>query len=823
MPAPPSYQLSKTFSSGSANSTAKASIGYVANSTAATFTLAPGTGVTQSDPGNAAYPGDSMLRINFDGWFKATSPSFGPPATGYVSVAVGGIVGAGGSAKFTGQVNFVQTDGVTALRPQVNFSKTFTSAGSFAQTFTSSAGLSPLTIASGSQFRVKGFFEFRASNHAQPSQILPLDMDFGGAPPTATWYASGDGAWGSATNWAPPAGSFFEDLGLTPYSEPEISVTTNSLATFDPYGPSVPTVPNGPGERARFTSLTSGDRTITLNSLVTIGALDFNAKGNLNFVPGNGTAGFLMDTDGGGNAAIVNRNLTGGRTTKLNTKVVLNNDLDVETDGGYTPGDPNRSPKTNIQFNKSISGNSAVNKHGEGNAFLNATNTYTGGTNINGGKLHANVPGSLGTGNVSVDDAQLNYNARHAASNNAFIDAFNGAQIDLGVTPAADENFFVSGNSAVSGNSPALGSLTVQPIGEESDFAAAIATNHWPDDDEDHHHHSNGGGGATVALAPGAMIAHETFDTGKKGNPANLGNVPLYIFGIAANFNRPSDARGITIGSNSNSPWIGFGSDRTERIFGSSPMYSADQIKVKGSADLVSLHETLWLNARLTSVGTNSQINKIGKGSVALESSRNDFRGEVNVYEGSLLVDSALPAVQRVNVWYGANLGGKGKIGGPVFVNDGASISPGGIRANDRAGRLSVDTLTLADTSNLNFDLDKPGVVDCGINDLISVSGDLVLDGVLNVTDLGNFDTGVYTLFKFGGDLTDDGLNLGTLPTSQFSYFITTTSHSVLLNVSSVSPALPVAAVLVPEPGTMSLLLGSFGATMLARRRRSRC
>jgi autotransporter-associated beta strand protein len=500
---------------------------------------------------------------------------------------------------------------------------------------------------------------------------------------------------------------------------------------------------------------------------------------------------------------------------------MLNNDLDVETDGSYTPGDPRQSPKTNIQFNKGISGDAGVNKNGEGNAFFNAANTYTGGTNINGGKLHANVPGSLGTGNVFVDDAQLNYNAKHAASNSAFIDAFNGAQIDLGVTPAADENFFVSGNSAVSGNSSALGSLTAQPIGEETDFAAAAATDRM--DDFDHFHHPKGGsGGATLALAPGAMIAHETFDIGKKGNPANLGNDPLYIFGIADDFDRPSDARGITIGSNSNSPWIGFGSDRTERIFGSSPMYSADQIKVKGSADLVSLHETLWLNAKLTSVGTNSQINKIGKGTVALESCRNDFRGEVNVYEGSLIVDSALPAVQRVNVWDGANLGGKGKIGGPVFVNDGASISPGGIRSTDRAGRLSVDTLTLADTSNLNFDLDNPGVVDHGVNDLISVSGDLVLDGVLNVTDLGDFDTGVYTLFKFGGDLTDNGLNLGILPTSEFSYSITTTSNSVLLNVAPMSPVLPVAAVLVPEPGTMSLLLGSFSAAMLARRRRSR-
>src|SRR5262245_42748915 len=65
MPAPPSYQISQTFTLGNSSSTAKGSIGYVVNPTTATFTLAPGTGVTQNDPGNANYPGNSLLRVDF--------------------------------------------------------------------------------------------------------------------------------------------------------------------------------------------------------------------------------------------------------------------------------------------------------------------------------------------------------------------------------------------------------------------------------------------------------------------------------------------------------------------------------------------------------------------------------------------------------------------------------------------------------------------------------------------------------------------------------------------------------------------------------------
>src|SRR5436190_12586270 len=51
------WQLENTFRSGSSSSYAAGSIGSVTNSTTASFNLAPGTGVSQTDPAPSQYPG----------------------------------------------------------------------------------------------------------------------------------------------------------------------------------------------------------------------------------------------------------------------------------------------------------------------------------------------------------------------------------------------------------------------------------------------------------------------------------------------------------------------------------------------------------------------------------------------------------------------------------------------------------------------------------------------------------------------------------------------------------------------------------------------
>lgn len=816
-----SFQINQSFTQGSASSTATGAIGYVVNSTTATFTLKAGTGVTQSDPGNAQYTGDSLLRVDFTGYFKATSPSFGPVATGYVSVAVGGTVGAGGNAKFIGQVNFRDANTNTLLRPTVNFNQTFSTAGPFAQTFTSSSLLNPTSYATNSLIKVQGFFEFRAANCGRPSQIVPLDIEFGGAPPTATWYLNANGNWNDPRSWTAPQGSFIEDLGAPQppfpddqYGDGEIFgdvlKTQFPLSQQNPpdYGGdyslrSIPEIPNGVGQRARFASFARRHRIVTLDADVVLGALDIDTAGFLTFKSRNRSA-FYFDTESG-NASITARNVRGGAGAKFDAPLVLRDTLELLSDGDYVPGGKFSESTALMLFNSPITGDGGIEKYGQGEVSLNVRNNYVGGTLIAGGKLNANAPGSLGQGWVLADNGQLNYNAHHAAQAGVAVQARNGGQIDLGVVPRSSEQFIIEELAAISGNAAELGALTIQPpvplhIG-------------WPAPN----------GGANLQLRSGAMIAHESWDTGIRGNPRNLGNLPQYIFGIAADFMGKS--RSITIGSESGSPWSGFGSDRTERTFGSNPWTRNEKLYVKGTADLVSLNQTLFLNAKIISEGQNAQLNKKGAGAVAINNMSNEFFGGIDVQSGQLLVNGNLRGVTGVVVQPGATLGGLGTIGGPVTVHEGGQINPGGNRPGELVGTLTTGPLSLLGGNSLRFDFLDPDHYD-----RLVVLGDLDMQSLnyFDIHDLGNFGPGSYRLIEYTGSLIDPDPDLfvGFSPDGwqMFNYQIEVVSNAIVLNVSAWNTvvSLPDHVTAVPEPSLAGVLLGTAGL-MIRRRRPGRC
>src|SRR5688500_7651987 len=109
----PAYHISKMFTSGSASTQSFGSIGHVTNSTTASFVLKPGTGVSQNDPTNA-FPGASSLKLNIDTVWNVGSGGFGPLATGFISLGVGGVVGDGGYSKVQADLSFTDpTTGAT--------------------------------------------------------------------------------------------------------------------------------------------------------------------------------------------------------------------------------------------------------------------------------------------------------------------------------------------------------------------------------------------------------------------------------------------------------------------------------------------------------------------------------------------------------------------------------------------------------------------------------------------------------------------------------------------------------------------------------------
>ncbi len=770
-----SYQLNQSFSLGSATSVAKGSIGYVVNPTTATFTLAPGTGVTQSDP-NGDYPGYSRMRIDFDGVFNTTAPSFGPVATGYVSIAVGGNVGAGGSTQFIGQVKFLDASTGTLLRSIVNFNETFSSAGAFAKTFTSSALLGGGTIPTGKNVRVQGLFEFRASNHDGPSEILPFDVDLGGAPPTAT-FAGGDfPQWNNPDTWR--AQGDVEDPDQT-----------------------IPVIPDGPGQRARFVgnpaNVAGG---IVLDKTITLGTLDLDSKDDFTFDAGNDGANILNMQNtpdvlifasrngvapSTNNAVIHVRNTSGTNRKLFNTAIEMNDDLDLVVDGSYF-GPDSPTTEASVELNGSLftfgGAGKTLNKLGEGVAELNDDNGHNG-TNVKGGQLLANVRGSLGTGSVNVENALLAYNAAQAAAETAQVLLNDGGQLDLGITPGANEHFVVGPNAAISGTGAQLTALS-----------------------------ANRGG--NLEIAPGAMISHKgttlsLFDN----NPQGLGTTPLFVYGISSDIpSNPNTPAVVEVGTGANSPWIGFGSDRFDRVFGSDPASGLDKIVILGDGQIRSLARTLTLNAALESGAAGSALTKLGGGALRLNNVRNVFRGAVYLQEGALVVNGLLDDVEKLEVHPTTLLGGLGRINGPVIFSGNSIVAPGDNTMAGHVGTLRTGRLTLADESLLLFDLGAPDETAEGQKDLLIVDGDLDLDGILQVVDLGNFGIGQYILMQASGLITDHDVKFGNLP-QEFEYFISIESlnrapagGSVILNV-------------VPEPATLGLL-GLLAPAMLMRRRR---
>ncbi|OOZ41091.1 hypothetical protein BOW53_04995 [Solemya pervernicosa gill symbiont] len=130
-------------------------------------------------------------------------------------------------------------------------------------------------------------------------------------------------------------------------------------------------------------------------------------------------------------------------------------------------------------------------------------------------------------------------------------------------------------------------------------------------------------------------------------------------------------------------------------------------------------------------------------------------------------------------------MGGSGTISGAVSVADGGTLAAG-----NSPGHLTVGSLILNNASVLDFELAAPTGMAGVDSDLITVTGDLTLDGILNVTDLGGFDFGLspgdsgrYVLINYGAALTDNTLEFGTGLLAGYNYTIDTTLGQVALDV----------------------------------------
>lgn len=141
-----------------------------------------------------------------------------------------------------------------------------------------------------------------------------------------------------------------------------------------------------------------------------------------------------------------------------------------------------------------------------------------------------------------------------------------------------------------------------------------------------------------------------------------------------------------------------------------------------------------------------------------------------------LRVDGLLSAVGGTVINEDSRLRGAGSIGG------GTTTIAGNVAPGSPIGTLSTRNLTLEATATLEFELDEPG----GVNDRLLVNDDLILDGTLQIDNLGGFDEGSYTLIQYSGSLTDNTLDVVNLPAGFNALVDTSVPGQVLLVVESI-------------------------------------
>lgn len=154
---------------------------------------------------------------------------------------------------------------------------------------------------------------------------------------------------------------------------------------------------------------------------------------------------------------------------------------------------------------------------------------------------------------------------------------------------------------------------------------------------------------------------------------------------------------------------------------------------------------------------------KLGAGTWILTGDTTGLNGTFAVKQGTLIVNGVMSNT-GVIVASDAVLGGTGTLG--------AALVDGTIAPGSSVGTLTLGSLALSAGSALRYELGIPGLIGGSANDLINVTGNLTLDGSLDIIALPGFGEGIYRLINYGGTLTDNGLAVRNAP--DFDYAVQT-------------------------------------------------
>jgi fibronectin-binding autotransporter adhesin len=489
--------------------------------------------------------------------------------------------------------------------------------------------------------------------------------------------------------------------------------------------------------------LDQGTLAFNRSNTVTFGG-DVSGTGTLSQI-GGGTTTLTGNSTYSGVTTVSVGTLLAGSTTGLSTSsaFTVNSVLDlngfssrvgslagsgsVTNNGGIsailTAGLDNTTTVFSGTLTDGTSNSLQLNKNGTGTMTLSGTNTYSGGTTFNGGILAVSSDSNLGTGSLK----------------------FSGGTLELlaGITSS----------KAITLRSDGGGGTILTDTGTTSTFSGAI---------------SNVGGltknGAGLLILSGnnSYSGVTTVSVGKllAGSTTGFSSSSAFTVNSLLDLNGFSN----TVASLAGSGTVTDGGSLKEgTVSPLTPTGSPATLTAGGDGTSTVFSGTLI-------DGTSSLgLTKTGVGTLTLTGT-NTYTGGTTVTAGTLQVDGGLGNT-GLTVQSGASLAGQGTIAGSVTILDGGHLAPG-----PGAKTLSVGSLALNSGSILDYQLSTPGVIGSGVNSLVNVAGNLTLEGVLNVTNGGNFGSGSYRLLNYTGALTDLTLGLGTLPVGFSSANVTVTT-----------------------------------------------
>ncbi|MBO9590895.1 autotransporter domain-containing protein [Devosia sp.] len=416
------------------------------------------------------------------------------------------------------------------------------------------------------------------------------------------------------------------------------------------------------------------------------------------------------------------------------------------------------------------------------NLTLSGENTHSGGTDLASGQITAMNGNALGTGVLTMANNTVlafDQNRTLAFENDIVLSGSNSYQyfqvngpvtLDGVISGGGNIVKTGSGTLVLTGNNLYGGGTSHQAgtIRAESDNALGAggvyfqggATLDYADGIELGNTLYTGSGSGVALRVDTGSATHSGFITGHAlaGGYYKTGNGELVVTGGAGYGGNTNVVAGkLTAGAEN------VLAQDSLHILGANTRFEirGDQQIAGLSADSSSATELndyiLTLNPQRTTSTFQGQLSgSADSGLVMIGSRELTLDGDNEGYGGSLRIESGPVYVQgdyssmstTVN---GGSLGGSGRLGN-VIVNGGTLAGYDGYRLNMNSLALDANSRILAEFGAMSTD------------GLFNVNGDLVLDGTLDVVDVGGFDPGIYRLFDYGGTLTDRGLVISSVP-----------------------------------------------------------